>query len=308
MVAAATPKPSAELSRVVSQVANDMASNFVHGENWTPQIQSAMDLVLAGAVDLENRTVKSGDHHYQFDDEYGCTCPDGRLRRRYCKHFTAVEMQRRVDASVKGETMPAKAKKATPQDEWEAGVQGGETSEEPALFDQAEPEPNDIVAPEIPEPDDIPEPEVPENISRAAQEMAEVALDLVEKTVYTKGHQYVDHPSTLCIKRHVGQTEIMWTFRGSLDEEVWGRASRMIRTLDEANKRYVAPATPPQQPAAHQQSQAQTAPAQPTYVDTAAGQIPVCPVHQRTMKPSKYEDGFFCGAKNADDTWCKVKV
>jgi hypothetical protein len=44
-----------------------------------------------------------------------------------------------------------------------------------------------------------------------------------------EGHQYVDHPSTLCIKRRVGATEIMWTFRGTDDDEVWSRAAPSAR-------------------------------------------------------------------------------
>jgi hypothetical protein len=279
-----------------------MVKDPVHGEAWQKHYQEAIDFVLAGAVDLKNCTVTSGAHQYQFDKEYGCTCPDGRLRNRWCKHFTAVEMQLRVNARMKGEDMP----KATPQDEWEAKTQAGEATE-PALFS------------EEPEPDDIPDPEVPVKFKAAtAAETGEVAVYGVQRT---EGHQYTDYPSTLYIERQVGKTKIGWTFRGALDEEVWGRVSRMIRVLDEADKRYVPPQAPASQQAPAQQSASAPAapPPPPAPAGPAAGKAvnhgpqpgsPYCHVHStyfdlwskgnRRWYAHKDSQGGFCNGPKKD--------
>lgn len=298
-MATAPAKPSAALQQRVIEIAEAM-----NHQPWQSKLLEAMDFVLRGDVDLINKTVKSGEHQYQFDDEYGCTCVDAKVRKRTCKHAVAVEMQKRLE----GIEMP---RKTNQQEEWEAQVQKGEQVNE--LFGNDEPaELDDAVVGSQAEEEDIPEPEVPENVRRAAKEMAQVATDLVEKTVHTQGHQYTDYPSTLSIKRQVGATDLMWTFRGTLDEEVWGRAGRMIRTIDDLAKRYAPPAPPappqqlPQQPTPPAQQAEPPAP-QATYVTTAAGQVPMCPAHQRPMKPSQY-GGFYCTSRSPDGTYCKTKV
>jgi hypothetical protein len=119
-----------------------------------------------------------------------------------------------------------------------------------------------------------------------------------------EGHPYVDHPSTLCIKRRVGATEIMWTFRGTNDDEVWSRAAQQIRHIDEASKSY---APPQQAPAAQGAATARAPAARVPYADTAAGPVPICPVHRSMLKPSKFVEGeLYCTAKNSDGTYCKV--
>lgn len=280
-------RPSEKLKSLVNRVAAEMDADPGYGQRWHPKIQDAMDYVLTGAVNLDTSTVYSGAHHYEIDPQHGCTCPDARIKDRYCKHWVALEMARRVQAlENQGEDpMP----KTTPQDQWEADTQNG--AGEPSLFTQ-EPEPDDIPDPEVPMPTPIPPWARQDGVHRV------------------EGHQYVDYPSTLCIKRHIGMTEIMWTFRGALDEEVWGRASRMIRTLDEAAKRYAPPvSTPPSTP-----PPAPTAPP-PTPTAAAAGGekavnhgveqgAPWCTTHncyyerwtkgQRTWHAHKTPEGGFC--------------
>ncbi len=47
---------------------------------------------------------------------------------------------------------------------------------------------------------------------------------------------------------------------------------------------------------------------QPTTAATQApGRTPVCPVHQRPMKPSRRPGSFYCSAKVGDD-YCQEKV
>jgi hypothetical protein len=61
------------------------------------RLQKAMDLVLTGAVTFHQdstATVKSGSHTYQLAPE--CTCQDSQHRSKYCKHFLAVELLKRV--------------------------------------------------------------------------------------------------------------------------------------------------------------------------------------------------------------------
>jgi hypothetical protein len=236
-----------EFAKLVADVTREMANTPGYGEGWQPKLQDAADLVFSSAVDLSTdpATVRSGSHAYQIDATYGCTCLDARHRNRHCKHWLALEMEKRIQG---GTEMP---RKSTPQDEWEAKVATG-----PAVDDLfGDPKENPDEALEAIEPDDIPEPEVPE-----AMQQAVVETFGPNTTHRTEGHQYTDYPSTLCLKRHIGQTEISWTFRGTNDEEVWGRATRYIRTIDELAKRAMpppqaapaapAPPAPPAQPPA----------------------------------------------------------
>ncbi len=39
-----------------------------------------------------------------------------------------------------------------------------------------------------------------------------------------------------------------------------------------------------------------------------AGQAPVCNLHNKPMKPSKFGGGWYCAAKLADGTYCQEKV
>lgn len=37
--------------------------------------------------------------------------------------------------------------------------------------------------------------------------------------------------------------------------------------------------------------------------------IPVCKIHGKAMRPSKYKDGqYYCGAKTGEGTYCKEKA
>lgn len=268
---------------------------------WKKNLTLAMDFVLTGAVDLGASTVKSGAHKYQVDTEYGCSCVDSKVRSKYCKHYVAYEMQRRLEEG----DMP----NTTPQDQWEAKMQSGEEVND--LF--GEPEENPDAALDEVEPDDIPEPQVPEQVKQVA-----AATFAPDSLIRTEGFQYTDYPSTLCIKRHIGQTELMWTFRGGNDEEVWGRVARMVGVLDKAAQRYTPPPPPQQAQAAAQQAPPPPAPEQPSG-DKAVNHgrqpdSPYCPVHSnpdaqqyvffdlwekgnRRWYAHKAPDGTFCNAK-----------
>ena len=82
------------------------AEALSHGPYTTERLQNATELVLKGAVTLNgdcSATVKSGNHTYTITPMDGCTCADSRYRSRYCKHFIAVELLKRVtqgDAST----------------------------------------------------------------------------------------------------------------------------------------------------------------------------------------------------------------
>ena len=63
------------------------------------RLQKAMDLVLSGAISLEEHggpTVTSGSHSYQIDPHHGCTCRDAQHRSKWCKHAVAVELSKRT--------------------------------------------------------------------------------------------------------------------------------------------------------------------------------------------------------------------
>jgi hypothetical protein len=71
------------------------------------RLQNATELVLTGAVTLSDdgsATVKSGSHTYTITPMDGCTCADSRYRSRYCKHFIAVELLKRV---TQGDSPPS---------------------------------------------------------------------------------------------------------------------------------------------------------------------------------------------------------
>lgn len=36
--------------------------------------------------------------------------------------------------------------------------------------------------------------------------------------------------------------------------------------------------------------------------------IPVCPTHGRAMKPSKFGNGYYCGSKLNDGSYCRQKA
>ena len=137
------------------------------------------------------------------------------------------------------------------------------------------------------EDDDIPEPHVPGDLFREEPEMA--VQPMHTQAITHMGHQYVDHPSTLYIKRHIGQTELMWTFRGENDMETWNRAINMIKLIDKA-----APAPPPQPQAESAQTQ-------------QSGQAPMCPTHNQPMAVSQY-GGWYCKRKDQNGDYCKQKV
>jgi hypothetical protein len=42
-------------------------------------------------------------------------------------------------------------------------------------------------------------------------------------------------------------------------------------------------------------------------IQTSNG-IPVCPSHGKAMRPSKFGNGYYCGAKLQDGSYCKQKA
>jgi hypothetical protein len=244
---------SREFAKVVADITREMANDPSHGTVWQPKLQDAADLVFASAVDFSTDpvTVRSGAHAYQIDATYGCTCLDARHRNRYCKHWLAMEMEKRIQ----GETdMP---RKSTPQDEWEAKVATGPEVDD--LF--GDPKENPDEALEAIEPDDIPEPEAPiaynpqtrEPIYQMKDDMviATTPTHVEEQLVSVSGHQYTDYPSTLCIKRRIGEAELSWTLRGTDHMDVWKDAWRVLDVLKKAADHFMPPPPPvPTQPSA----------------------------------------------------------
>ena len=94
------------------QAVERAAEALSQGPYTAERLQGATKLVLAGAVTLSgdgSATVKSGSHTYTITPMEGCTCADSRYRSRYCKHFIAVELLKRVtqgDAPASEEAHP----------------------------------------------------------------------------------------------------------------------------------------------------------------------------------------------------------
>ena len=230
----------------------------------------AMDFVLTGAVDIEQRTVVSDDHAYHIDIANGCTCKYAQFQSKYCKHYVALQIAERAVNLQQENIMP----ESNPQTDWEAQVQNGDTS--PNLFSDEE---------------YLPEPEVPQAVQEASERVYQgVPLD----------HQYTDYPSTLYIERYVGQTKIGMTFRGENDMEQLNRAINVIKALDKM--------APKQAPEGRQPPQQQAAP-QPTPEQQMPGQAPLCPMHQTPMAPSKFPGGgWYCKRRTDDGQFCNQKA
>lgn len=173
-------------------------------EGWdSNRLLAGMDFFLLGAVRLDEGIVESGNTEYTVDREGFCSCEDSFYRKIRCKHIAAMELGWRVTKRME---------KAAMENEHQAWADNT---------------------------DDIPEPPMPPGVDAQSSHVAEEHPGTV---THTTGYQYSDYPSTLCIKRLVGQTELMWTFRGQNDAEVWGRATRMIHVIDEKAKGSAPPA------------------------------------------------------------------
>jgi hypothetical protein len=187
------------LPELVVKIAEEM-----NIEPWQSYLTEAMDFVLRGEVNLDEGTVTSGSVAYTIHLQYGCDCPDHRIRKHCCKHMTALEMQKRIHARLKGEKMP---RNNTPQDAWEAKAQGGEKD---------------------PDPDDVPDPVLPDSVQQ-----------MIAAGQKDEASPSIQPSSTLCIERHIGETKLTWTFEGS-DADVWDRvriALAKIKKAAEANER-----------------------------------------------------------------------
>ena len=141
--------------------------------------------------------------------------------------------------------------KSTPQDDWEAKVQNPEEASALDLF-----------------PDDIPEPAPP-------------------KPPELETH-YVNHPSTISIKRMIGSTECLITLRDALDMANWNRASNMIKLLDDLATK-------------HAERRAAAAPA-----DGDEGHY--CQEHQVYFSHNRNERGEWWSHRKADGSWCNERA
>ncbi len=129
-----------------------------------------------------------------------------------------------------------------------------------ALISRAEIYMNDNfpTTPQPSEPIDISDPALPMALSPAEPP---TALPAARTVLSHQGHTLKDANSTCCIKQFVGPTEVMWTFRGQDDTDVWARAQRGIKAVQQLAHQVMPP---PAQPAPAQPAPAQPAqPAQP---------------------------------------------
>lgn len=109
------PTPDDAFERAVMHAVETLNEPPYAGE----RLLQAADLVLAGSVTLNGNghaTVKSGSHTYQIDPQEGCTCADSRNRSKHCKHTIAVELLKRAQALLNGQSNGTEPSPNEPRD------------------------------------------------------------------------------------------------------------------------------------------------------------------------------------------------